>query len=343
MDYGERLQNSDTIESITTQVSRLDESGVAAIWMPETVRDPYMTIAVAAGASSRIALGTGIAVAFARSPYATAQSAYYAQRLSGGRFRLGLSTQVKAHIERRFGMQWNGGAGAMRDYVDTLNAIFHTWQTGEKPDFEGRFYRFTLTNPEFSPQPLPDAHAHIPIWLAAVGTIMSRLAGEVADGLHVHAFHTPGYLRDVVISGAREGRATAGRTDPVLASCPVFAGIARDEGEVAALRDEFRQHIAFYSSTVGYLPVLEHAGIAEIHAPLLAFSRERRWSEMPALVTDEMLDLFAIFDEPASLARRLKDRYNGLLTELALYKGGAQFARADDMAVLVEELARPGG
>lgn len=341
MDYGERLQDTDSIESITRQVQRLEAAGIDAAWFSETVRDPYMTVAVAAGATSRIMLGTGIAVAFARSPYSTALSAWYAQRLSGGRFRLGLSTQVKAHIERRYGMQWRGGAGVLRDYIATCAAVWHAWQTGARPDHVGEFYQFTLTNPEFSPDPLPPSQAHIPLWVAAVGGVTAKLAGEVADGVHVHAFHTPGYLRDVVIRAAQEGRAAAGRSDPVSATCPVFAGIAHDDHQASVLRDQFREYIAFYASTPAYLPLLEHEGVEEVHAPLRGMAREGRWDEMPALIGDDLVDRFVLVDEPVALARQIKSRYAGLLTEVGLYRGGARFADTDDMGLLVEELAGP--
>jgi probable F420-dependent oxidoreductase len=338
--YADRVPDTSSVDAILARAARAESLGMAGIWSAEAARDPFLPLAVAAGPTVRLQLGTGIAVAYARAPYATAIASWDLQRLTGGRFRLGLATQVRAHIERRFGMSWPGGVGALREYVQTMRAVWRTFQTGERPDFEGRHYRFTLMNPEFQPEPLPEDHSHIPVWLAAVGPASARLAGEVADGLHVHAFHTPGYLRDVVFRAVHEGREQAGAAPGIEATCPVFAGTAHDDAQARELREEFRTALAFYASTRGYLPVLEYEGLGALQAPLAELARERRWDDMPALIDDEVLDRFVVIDEPVRLARRLLERYDGLLTELALYRGGDRFASDEDMALLVEELGR---
>lgn len=340
--YGERIQDTSSFQSIRNHVTRCVQLGISALWSSEAARDPFLPLVVAAEQSTTLQLGTGIAVAYGRTPYATAQAAWDLQRLSQGRFRLGIATQVKAHVERRYGATWPGGATALREYIQCCRAIWDCWQDGTQPTFEGEHFRFTLTNPEFRPQPLPDDQRHIPIWVAAVGPRSARVAGEVGDGLHVHAFHTPGYLRDVVLSEARAGREASGSEAPLDMTCPVLAGIVHNEEQDRVLREEFRAHVAFYASTPAYAPVLEHAGLSGIHEALRPLARERRWSEMPALIGDDVLDLFIVLDEPRALAHKLHARYDGLLTELALYRGGDRFATGEDLAELVALLAADG-
>lgn len=323
-------------------VRRAEASGVAAIWSSETGHDPFLPLGLAAANSARVHLGTAIAVAYGRSPYATAQVAWDLQRLSRGRFRLGLATQVKPHIERRYGVDWPGGAGALREYVECCRAVWRTWQTGERASFTGRRYRFTLTNPEFEPGPLPDGQAPIPVWLGAVGTISARMAGEVADGILIHSFHTDSYLREVVFAAVAEGRAAVGRPGRPPARSLVFGGIAHDEDEAQVVRDGFRRHVAFYGSTRGYLPVLEQLGAADLHEPLRHLSRTGGWDRMPELIDEDLLDQFVVVDEPRTLGRRLAQRYDGLLDALSLYEGGARFARKEDWPELLAGLGAGG-
>jgi len=343
MMYSLRLQPSDMagIEEITAAIRRADALGFGSVWSSEAGHDPFIALPLVAAASPRLLVGTGIAVAYGRSPFATAQVAWDIQRYSKGRFRLGLSTQVKAHIERRYGAPWPGGVGALREYVQVCRAVWRSWQTGEKPDFRGQRYQYTLMNPEFDPGPLPDAMGDIPVWIAAVGTASAALAGEVGDGLHIHAFHTEGYLREVVIPAMTAAQEKAGRAVRVQAACPVFSGIVHDEAQEKDLRDAIRKYIAFYASTPAYLPVLEHAGFQEIHAPLRALSRSGGWDEMPSLVSDEILDAFAIFDAPRRLGERLAAKYDGVLTEIAVYKEGGQFASEADWGDLLDGLKTP--
>lgn len=309
------------------------------VWCAEAARDPFIPLGIVASSTDRVAVGTGIAVAFARSPYATAQAAWDLQLLSGGRMRLGLATQVRAHIERRYGVDWPGGVSALREYIQCCRAIWDTWQHETPPRFEGEHFRFTMTNPEFIPAALDDGDWPIPIWIAAVTPRSARLAGEVGDGLHVHAFHTESYLREVLLPAAAGPREAAGRAGTLPATCPVFAGIAHDERQAAALRQDYRQQVAFYSSTRGYLPVLRHSGLDHLHEPLRELARERRWQEMTALVGDDVLDRFVVIDEPKTLARKLLARYGGVLSELSLYRTSDRFASDDDMSVLIEGLA----
>ncbi|MBV9995358.1 MAG: TIGR03617 family F420-dependent LLM class oxidoreductase [Caulobacteraceae bacterium] len=341
MRYSLRLQPSDTatIETLTAAVRRADDLGFGAVWSSEAGHDPFVTLPLVAAASPRLKIGTGIAVAFARSPFATAQVAWDLQRLSRGRLRLGLGPQVKPHIERRYGMRWPGGLGALREYVACCRAVWSSFESGERPAFRGEHYQYTLLNPEFNPGPLPEAEAHVPIWLAAVGPVAARMAGEIGDGLHIHAFHTESYLREVLVPAYEAGREAQGRASGGIESaCPVFSGIVHDEQQERLLRDAMRKYIAFYASTPAYAPVLAHAGCPEIHAPLRVMSREGRWDDMPALVSDEIVDQFAVFDAPRELGRRLKAKYEGILSEIAIYKEGTQFAAEADWPELLEGL-----
>jgi len=340
MQFCLRLQPPEiaTAEALIAASRRAEGMGFGTIWSSEAGHDPFFSLPIVAANTKKIALGSAIAVAYARSPFSTAQVAWDLQRLSQGRFRLGLATQVKAHIERRYSMTWPGGVEALEEYVNCCKAVWHTFQTGEKPDFHSDHYRFTLMNPEFNPGPLPEAHADVPVWLGAVGPVAGRVAGRVAHGLHVHAFHTDGYLREVLLPAMREGRRQANSTRPIEATCSVFAGIAHDDKQARVIRDRMREFIAFYASTPAYLPVLQHAGCEAIHAPLRAMTRAGQWDQMPALVDDTILDKFLVVDAPRRLGERLAAKYGGLLTEVALYRDGGQFASERDWQELLEGL-----
>jgi probable F420-dependent oxidoreductase len=333
--YSLRLQPADmaSLTAMDAAVRRADALDFGSVWSSEAGHDPFIAMPLAAAASPRLKLGTGVAVAYGRSPFATAQVAWDIQRYSEGRFRLGLSTQVKAHIERRYGAAWPGGVSALRDYVECCRAVWRAWQTGEKPAFRGSHYQFTLMNPEFDPG--------IPVWLAAVGPASARLAGEIGEGLHVHAFHTESYLRDVVLPALAEGQARAGRPLTIEAACPVLSGIVHDNAQEREMRDVMRRHVAFYASTPAYLPVLAHAGFEEIHAPLRALSREGGWDRMAEMISDDILDAFAVFDAPRRLGERLAAKYAGVLSEIAVYKEGVRFASDEDLAALITGLAAP--
>lgn len=339
MRYDLRLQEKTSTERILEIAQWCESRELATLWCSEAGHDPFAALMVAAMGTRELPLGTGIAVAFARSPFSMAQLCWDIQRLSDGRLRLGLGTQIKAHVERRYGMGWQGAREPLREYVALCRHLWRCWQERQRPSFQGQFYRCDLSNPEFEPPPLQEEHAHIPVWLAAVGPGMASLAGEVADGLHVHAFHTEGYLRDRILPAIAEGQRRAGRGSWQLpATCPVMGGVAHDEHEAEQLRAAFRRHVAFYASTPSYLPVLEHGGWAEVHEPLRALSRERRWSEMAALIDDAMLDEFALVDEPGRLGERLSQRYEGVLTQLALYREGERFMSLADWGELFDGL-----
>ena len=287
---------------------RAEEAGVAGLWTAETSHDPFLPLVAAAEATEGIQLGTAVAVAFARSPVAVAATAWDLSRLSGGRFILGLGSQVRAHIERRFGMPWSGRPVAqMREYVTVLRAAWEAWQTGRRPAFRGEHYRLTLMSPFFDPGPID--HPAIPIYLAGVGPGMTGLAGEVAAGLIVHPLHSRAYLAEVVLPAL----ARAGRRSSVTVAASVIVASTEDEAADA------RRTIGFYASTPTYRPVLEHHGWGAVADGLADHARHRRWDEMAALVTDEMLEAFAVVADGPNLLGALERRAEGLIDRVAPY------------------------
>lgn len=284
----------------------------------ETAHDPFLTVALAAGATERVELGTAIAVAFGRTPMDVAYSANDLQLVSGGRFVLGLGSQVAPHIRRRFGMPWSRPAARMREFVLALHAIWDAWATGDRLDFRGDFYEHTLMTPFFSPGENP--HGRPPVYLAAVGPLMTRVAGEVADGLLCHSFTTDRYLREVTLPALADGADRAGRDVEGLAvnlGVFVVSGYDREQRRSA---DRFvRSQIAFYGSTPAYLPVLELHGLGELHAELNTLSRQGAWDEMAERIDDEVLATFAVVGEPSELADRIVERYGDVVDRVSLY------------------------
>jgi probable F420-dependent oxidoreductase len=281
-------------------------SGYDGLHSSELQHDPFLLVARAVAGAPELEFGTSIAVAFARSPMTVAYSSWDLQALAGGRFHLGLGSQVKAHVERRFSMPWSRPAARMREYVLALRAIWRSWQDGGKLDFDGEFYRHTLMTPMFSPGPLESGPPRV--LLAAVGDAMTRVAGEVADGLIAHSFTTRRYLQEVTLPAVRAGLAHGGRAakDFDLVYAP-FVVTGADEESMAASAAVARERIAFYASTPSYRAVLELHGWGDLQSSLNALARQGRWREMGGLIDSEMLGAFAVvapLDElPAAYAR----------------------------------------
>jgi probable F420-dependent oxidoreductase len=289
-------------------------AGVTGLWTAETSHDPFLPLVAAAEQTQALELGTAIAVAFARSPLVTASVAWDLARLSRGRFLLGLGSQVRAHIERRFGMAWSGRPVAqLREYVAVVRAAWEAWQTGSRPTFRGEFYRFTLMSPVFDPGPIE--HSAIPVYLAGVGAGMTRLAGEVADGLIVHPLHSRAYLADVVLPAIAAGAAAAERS-PAAVTVAGSVIVATNEEEIA----EARRTIGFYASTPTYRSVLEHHGWGATADALAGHARRGRWEALAGEVSDEMLQAFAVVAEPAELRAALDLRAAGLVERVAPYQ-----------------------
>ena len=292
--------------------------GFAGLWSSETKHDAFLPLAIAADATRRIELGTSVAIALSRSPMAVAQSAWDLQGLSGGRFILGLGTQVKAHIRRRFSMPWDKPVARLREYIRALRAIWSSFQTEEPLRFEGDFYRHTLMTPFFNPGPIE--HPQIPIHIAGVNTALATLAGELCDGFHVHPFHSPEYVSEVVKRAVCAGAERGGR-DPedveLVASAFVVTG--KDAAEVEEQREKMRAQISFYASTPTYRTVLAAHGWEEAGDELGKLARNKKWDEMPNLISDEMLRAFAVEAAPDEVGPELRDRYEGLIDRVALY------------------------
>jgi probable F420-dependent oxidoreductase len=300
--------------------AELEASAYDGVWAAEANHDPFLRILEAAHATERVTLGSAVAIAFARSPMTTALAAYDLARYAEGRFVLGLGSQVKPHIERRYSMPWSQPAARMREYVHALRAIWACWHTGAPLAFEGEFYTHTLMTDFFSPE--RHEHGPPPVYLAAVGPRMTEVAAEVGDGLFIHAFATAGYIRDVTLPAVCRGRATGGLEQPFrLAATAMFCS-GRDSSEIATSAAAGRKHLAFYASTPAYLPVLEHSGWAEIQPTLRAHSRRGEWNEMAALVPDDMLRAFAPVGTPAEVAAELRARWADLGPRITLYPAG---------------------
>jgi probable F420-dependent oxidoreductase len=287
--------------------------GFDAIWTSETQHDPFLPLTLIAEHTARLKFGTAIAIAFARSPMILAYTAFDLARQSNGRFILGLGTQVKAHIERRFGMTWDAPVPRLREYVQSIRAIWNSWQTGSKLNFRGEHYKLTLMTPFFAPEPLeqPD----IPIFIAGVGEPLCKLAGELADGFHVHPYHTRKYLVEKILPAIEAGllRADRARGSIEIASM-AFAAVNDQEIEAQ------RRQVSFYASTPSYRPVLELHGWGSIGDQLGALAARGKWDEMPKLISDEMLAEFVMVGSWEDLAGKLKSKYGGLLDRVGLYR-----------------------
>lgn len=270
--------------------------------------DPFLPLAFAAEHTARLELSTAIAVAFARNPMIVAQTASDLQRLSRGRFTLGLGSQVRAHIEKRFSMPWSAPAARMRDFVLALRAIWQSWQTEERLNFRGQFYTHTLSAPLMASPPNPYGQPRIA--LAGVGPLMTEVAGEVADGYLIHPFHSEAYLEQLALPALQRGLARSGRgREDLEISCQILVAAGRDRAELSQAVQEMRAQIAFYASTPAYRPVLESIRRAPLQEELNALSKQGQWAEMGARIDDEVLHAVAIVGTPEEAARTILERY----------------------------------
>ncbi len=301
------------------QVARAAEDlGLDAVWTSQTTHDPYIPLALAAQSTSRIQIGTAIALAFTRSPMETAYTAWDLQSLSDGRLLLGLGSQVKGHNERRFSVKWEAPAPRIAEVVQSLRAIWACWQQGGPLAFKGNFYSFTLMTPYFSPG--PSQHPHIPVYISAVNPAMLHVAGEYCNGVHIHPMHTVRYLKEVALPAIEQGAAKSGRkrTDIVVSSMP-FVVTGRNREEMEKNRQETRQQIAFYASTPAYKVILALHGWDHLAVALGRKAIRGEWQAMANEISDEMLEEFAVVGTPDEVGPKLLAKYNGLLDRLAPY------------------------
>ncbi|MGH9305254.1 MAG: LLM class F420-dependent oxidoreductase [Acidimicrobiales bacterium] len=303
--------------TIGEQARRAEADGYDGAWATEIGHDPLLILAEAAKATERLELGTAIVVAFGRSPMITATLANDVQLLSKGRLLLGLGSQIKPHIEKRYSMPWSRPAARMREYVLALRAIWEAWNTGEKLAFRGEFYTHTLMTPFFSPGPNP--YGPPKVVLAAVGEKMTEVAGEVCDGLLVHSFTTESYLREVTLPALGRGLHAGGRDRAGFQVCYSGFIVTGSEEEMAARAGLIKAQIAFYGSTPAYKGVLDLHGWGDVHGEMNALSKRGEWSKMGELVTDEMLDAFAIVAPPGGVAARVSERFGDGVDRFSFY------------------------
>src|SRR5437016_947910 len=292
--------------------------GYDAVWTAETSHDPFFPLLLAAEHTERVELGTGIAIAFPRSPMHLANVGYDLQQYSKGRFILGLGSQIKAHIEKRFSATWSHPAARMRDLILAMRAIWDAWNAGTKLEYRGDFYSHTLMTPFFNPGPNP--YEAPKVFLAAVGERMTEVAGEVCDGLLAHGFTTEKYLREVTLPALERGLAKAGKQRSEFEiSCPTFVITGTSEQEFETADKGVRQQIAFYGSTPAYKGVLEKHGWSDLQPELNRLSKQGEWVEMGSLITDDVVDAFAVRGEPEEIPKLILARYGDVIDRVTFY------------------------
>jgi probable F420-dependent oxidoreductase len=306
------------LRDVPRAAAHAERLGYDGLWTAEAGHDPFLPVAVAATATDHVSIGTNIAVAFPRSPLVHAQIAWDLQAASRGRFILGLGTQVKGHNERRYSTPWTAPGPRLKEMIQLIRHIWDVWQNGTRPGFEGKFYKFSLMTPFFSPAPLE--WPHIPIYTSGVNPYMCRLTGELADGIHIHPFHSMKYINETIVPNVELGlqKAKRQRSDVTLATTAfVITGKNRDEIEHA--KGPVRQQLSFYASTRTYSGVLEAHGWGDTCPRLSEKAAKGDWGGMAALITDEMLEVYAVqgtYDEVPDL---LKKKYGGVIDRIGFY------------------------
>lgn len=290
-----------------------ESTGFDALWTQETQHDPFLPCTLIAEHTTRLNIGTAVAVSFARSPANLAHTAWDLAAQSEGRFILGLGTQVKAHIERRFGQSWpESVTGKLREQIEVIRSFWGCWQNGTKLNYRGEYYKITLMSPFFNAGPIE--HPNIPIYIAGVNTGLAKLAGELGDGFHAHPFHSVRYMKEVILPAIEEGaKKTNRQRKDVSVAITAFVAATPEDMNFA------RAQIAFYASTPSYRSVMALHGWSDIAEQLSAHAAKGAWAEMPMLITDELLSEFCLVTEEENLADELKKRYDGIADRLALY------------------------
>lgn len=310
------------LQSVPEIARAAEAMGFAALWTTETQHDPFLPCALIAEHTQKMELGTAIAVSFARSPANLAYTAWDLAAQSSGRFILGLGTQVKAHIERRFGMPWpESPVAKLREQIAAIRAFWDCWQNGTKLDFQGEYYKLRLMSPFFNPGPLQlpspsrrGAGGEIPIYIAGVNTGLAKLAGETCQGFHAHPFNSPRYLREVILPAIADGAAKIGRKrEDLQVSVTAFVATTPEEENFC------RAQISFYASTPSYRPVMALHGWEDVAEKLSAHAAKGEWGDMFGLISDEMMSEFCLIAPEADLPAALNERYDGLAGRITLY------------------------
>ena len=310
----------DSLQDVAEPAKKIEDLGFEALYISERQHEPFMQLAVAATATSRIKLGPEIALAFPRNPMVLAYTAWDLQNATNGRFILGLGTQVRAHNERRFGLKWESPGPKLREYILAIRAIWDCWQNGTRLNFEGRFFNFSLMTPMFNPGPLDVPRP--PIYIGAVSPYNCRTAGELADGFHAHGFHTVRSLRENVIKNVEEGLQKAGRRrSDFTINAPVMAIMGDSKKEMDVMRERVRGMVGFYGSTSAYKRMFEAEGWEDKFIRLRDKSRNNEWDTMANEITDQMLDEFAVTGSYDEIPGLLKAKYGDMLDEVLIYFG----------------------
>ncbi len=322
---------------ISTAAERAERMGFDVLSSAETQHNPFLPLAIAADHTDRVRLRTSIALAFARSPMDVAYLAWDLQSLSGGRFVLGLGSQVRGHIVRRFSMNWTPPAPRMREYIQALRHIWNAWQTQTPVKFHGDHYDFNLMPPFFNPGPIENPD--VKVFISAVNPYMLRVAGEVADGVLLHGFCTPHYTREVIIPNLEIGAKRAGRSvDDIEINAGGFIITGADEAEVESKKARVKQQISFYASTRSYEGVMSAHGWEDTAARLYRMSVDNRWPEMPGQITDDMLNTFAVVGTHDDIVQRLKAAHGDYADSLTFDIPTPTPADEERMAGMVAEL-----
>ena len=319
---------------IPDHVKKMEAQGFDRVGTAEMNHDPFMPLLLAAEHSEKIEVGTGIAVAFARSPMILANLGHDLNAYSKGRMVMGLGSQIRPHITKRFSMPWGAPAPQMKELVQAMRAIWANWYEGEPLRFEGKYYNHTLMTPAFTPE---DKEYGAPkVTLAAVGPIMTEVAGEVADGLIIHPFSNEKYIREVTLPAIERGLAKSGRSreDFEIAYTP-FIVSGKDEETFEKVKLETKNRIAFYGSTPAYKNVLGVHGWGDMQFELNKLSKEGRWAEMGEMITDDILNVMGVMGEPSSLVAEIKSRYGDFTDRTS---GGFNFVDAEERVGMIAEL-----
>ena len=321
------LGTREGLGTVAGEVVAAEEIGYDGVWTTEMDHDPFLPLALAADHSPHLTLGTGVAVAFARNPMTVAVQAMDLHTFSEGRTILGLGSQIKPHIERRFSMPWSEPAARMREFVLALHAVWDAWQGGTRLDFRGDFYRHTLMTPMFSPP--PSTVGVPPVMIAAVGPLMTQVAAEVCDGIIVHGFTTERYLREVTLPAIEQGLARSGRSRRDFSVVyPGLVAVGDTEESLATASHAVRAQLAFYGSTPAYRGVLDRHGWGDVADELHALSKRGEWETMTTLFDDEMLRTFAVVGDPASVGAALRERFGDVIDRFTVY---APYPMAQDL------------
>jgi len=327
-------------EGVTEAARHAAEVGYDGFFTAETQYDPFLPLALASQAAPELEMGTAITVAFPRSPMVMAMTAWDLARMSHGRFLLGLGTQIRPHIVRRFSTVWDRPGPRLREYILSLRAIWDTWQNATPLSFDGEYYQFSLMTPFFNPGPI--SHPEVPVYIAGVGPHLSRLAGELCQGFHVHPFHTVRYLDEVVLPGITTGAEASGRAlEDVARATAVFVMTGSDDSEIEQAMEPVRQQISFYASTPSYQPVLA-ANNWDFGGELTAMSKRGQWAEMAGLVPDEAVLTVGVAAPIDRLGEAIRDRYGDRIQRVGFYTiGSALDMDPDALREVIRQLKTP--